>query len=72
VVALALSSRLNTALALANPLALALAAGAMFFVVIHEVIPETHSAHTSDSPRSSTMLFLIGFLLMWLMDTAIA
>ncbi len=72
VIALALSSSLNGVLALTNPLALALAAGAMFFVVIHEVLPETHSAHASYSPRSSTMLFLIGFLLMWLMDTAIA
>jgi len=72
VIALALSSSLNGALALTNPLALALAAGAMFFVVIHEVIPETHSAHASYSPRSSTMLFLIGFLLLWLLDTAFA
>ncbi|MDZ7867939.1 MAG: ZIP family metal transporter [Rheinheimera sp.] len=72
VIALALSSSLNGVLALTNPLALALAAGAMFFVVIHEVIPETHSAHASYSPRSSTMLFLVGFLLMWLMDNAFA
>lgn len=72
VIALALSSSLNGVLALTNPLALALAAGAMFFVVIHEVIPETHSAHASYSPRSSTMLFLIGFLLLWLLDTAFA
>lgn len=70
VLALALSSSLNAALAIANPLALALAAGAMFFVVIHDVIPETHSAHVSHSPRNCTMVFLTGFLLLWLLDTA--
>jgi ZIP family zinc transporter len=72
VIALVLSNSLNTTLALANPLALALAAGAMFFVVIHEVIPETHSAHVSHSSRWNTMLFLTGFLLLWLLDSALA
>lgn len=70
IVALVFSSGLNSLITIANPLALALAAGAMFFVVIHEVIPETHSAHASHSPRSSTMVFLAGFLLLWLLDTA--
>lgn len=71
VVALTLSISLNAVLTIANPLALALAAGAMFFVVIHEVIPETHSAHVSHSPRNSAMVFLIGFLLLWLLDSAL-
>ncbi len=69
-VAFVLSSNLTSLITIANPLALALAAGAMFFVVIHEVIPETHSAHASHSPRSSTIVFLAGFLLLWLLDTA--
>ncbi len=50
------------------PCGLAFAAGAMIFVVIHEIIPETHR-HGHETP--ATIGLLIGFVLMMLFDTAL-
>jgi hypothetical protein len=43
-------------LALAYPIGLGLAAGAMIFVVSHEVIPETHRNHQTPAPRADGRL----------------
>jgi ZIP family zinc transporter len=48
------------------PWGLAFSAGAMIFVVIHEIIPETHRNHHE---TSATVGLLIGFVLMMLFDT---
>ena len=49
------------------PLALGFAAGAMLFVVSHEVIPESHGQGHENFATSGLM---IGFVLMMLFDTA--
>jgi len=48
------------------PLGMALAAGAMLFVISDEIIPETH--HSSHA-RSSTYALLAGFIIMMVLDT---
>ncbi|MFZ4863020.1 ZIP family metal transporter [Sphingobacterium sp. Mn56C] len=50
------------------PYALAFAAGAMIFVVIEEVIPEAQQHKNSDT---STIGFIIGFLVMMSLDVAL-
>lgn len=55
-------------LALAYPIGLALAAGAMIFVVSHEVIPETHR---NGHQTTATLGLMLGFGLMMLLDTAL-
>lgn len=50
----------------ALPLMLALAAGAMVYVVVHEVVPEIYG-HEHDEP--STLGFFAGFIAMLLLDT---
>jgi len=50
------------------PYALSFAAGAMIYVVVEEVIPETQKAGNTDI---STMSFLFGFLLMMVLDIAL-
>jgi len=76
VVAAGVSQLLGSWLALSYPLLLALAAGAMLFVVVHEVMPEVQSAgggtaaQRSDIARQRSSLALLGgFLLMWLLDS---
>lgn len=51
------------------PWGLAFAAGAMLFVVSHEVIPESHR---QGHERHATTGLLIGFVLMMCLDTALA
>jgi len=51
------------------PYALAFAAGAMVFVVIEEVLPESQ-VHGYDGPAISG--FLVGFLIMMILDVALA
>lgn len=53
---------------LAYPVGLGLAAGAMVFVVSHEVIPETHR---NGHQTVATVGVLIGFALMMTLDTAL-
>lgn len=55
-------------LALAYPIGLGLAAGAMLFVVSHEVIPETHR---NGHQRSATLGLMVGFALMMVLDTTL-
>lgn len=59
---------LSSGLALAYPTGLGLAAGAMIFVVSHEVIPETHR---NGHQTSATLGLMAGFALMMVLDTAL-
>lgn len=54
--------------ALAYPVSLGLAAGAMIFVVSHEVIPETHR---NGHETMATTGLMIGFAVMMFLDTAL-
>ena len=51
------------------PYALAFAAGAMIFVVVEEVIPETQQDRFTDI---ATMGFIIGFILMMILDVSLS
>ena len=58
---------ISSGYALAYPVGLGLAAGAMIFVVSHEVIPETHrNGHQS----AATLGLMGGFAVMMFLDTA--
>ena len=50
------------------PYALAFAAGAMIFVVVEEVIPESHSGGHPDLATSAAM---VGFATMMVLDVAL-
>lgn len=51
------------------PAALALAAGAMLFVVVNDVIPESHRAGNG---KWSSVALVAGFIIMTILDTALA
>lgn len=57
-----------SSLAFAYPLGMGLAAGAMIFVVSHEVIPETHR---NGHQTQASVGLLIGFMMMMFLDTAL-
>jgi len=59
---------ISTGFALGYPIALGLAAGAMIFVVSHEVIPETHR-NGHETP--ATLGLMLGFAVMMFLDTAL-
>lgn len=59
---------LASGLAVAYPIGLGLAAGAMIFVVSHEVIPETHR---NGHQTPATLGLMVGFALMMVLDTAL-
>jgi ZIP family zinc transporter len=59
---------LTSGLALAYPLGLGLAAGAMIFVVSHEVIPETHR---NGHQTPATLGLMAGFAVMMMLDTTL-
>ncbi len=59
---------LSSGLALAYPAGLGLAAGAMIFVVSHEVIPETHR---NGHQTPATLGLMVGFALMMVLDTTL-
>ena len=59
---------LSSGLALAYPAGLGLAAGAMIFVVSHEVIPETHR---NGHQTPATLGLIAGFALMMVLDTGL-
>lgn len=59
---------LSSGLAVAYPAGLGLAAGAMIFVVSHEVIPETH-CNCHQTP--ATLGLMAGFALMMVLDTTL-
>jgi len=50
------------------PWGLAFAAGAMLWVISHEIIPESHRA---GHEASATTGLILGFVLMMLLDTAL-
>lgn len=52
----------------AFPYMLAFAAGAMIYVVVEELIPESHSGRHSNAP---TIAFAIGFAIMMVLDVAL-
>ncbi len=60
---------LSSGFAIAYPIGLGLAAGAMIFVVSHEVIPETHR-NGHETP--ATLGLMAGFAVMMFLDTALA
>lgn len=59
---------LSSGLAAAYPVGLGLAAGAMIFVVSHEVIPQTHR---NGHQTPATLGLMVGFALMMVLDTAL-
>ncbi|EPY03063.1 ZIP family metal transporter [Magnetospirillum fulvum] len=59
---------LSSGFALAYPIGLGLAAGAMIFVVSHEVIPETHR---NGHQTPATLGLMVGFAVMMGLDTAL-
>lgn len=59
---------LASGLALAYSVGLGLAAGAMIFVVSHEVIPETHR---SGHQTPATLGLMAGFAVMMVLDTTL-
>lgn len=59
---------LSSGLAIAYPVGLGLAAGAMIFVVSHEVIPETHR---NGHQTPATLGLMAGFAVMMILDTAL-
>jgi len=59
---------LASGLAVAYPIGLGLAAGAMIFVVSHEVIPETHR---NGHQTPATIGLMAGFALMMVLDTTL-
>lgn len=59
---------ISNSFALGYPIALGLAAGAMIFVVSHEVIPETHR-NGHETP--ATLGLMLGFAVMMFLDTAL-
>jgi len=59
---------ISSGFALAYPISMGLAAGAMLFVVSHEVIPETHR---NGHQTSATLGLMGGFAVMMFLDTAL-
>ena len=59
---------LSSGFAVAYPIGLGLAAGAMIFVVSHEVIPETHR---NGHQTPATVGLMLGFALMMVLDTTL-
>lgn len=59
---------LSSGFALAYPVGLGLAAGAMIFVVSHEVIPETHR---NGHQTQASLGLMVGFAVMMFLDTAL-
>ncbi len=59
---------LTSGLALAYPIGMGLAAGAMIFVVSHEVIPETHR---NGHQTAATLGLMGGFAVMMVLDTTL-
>ena len=59
---------LSSGFALAYPIGLGLAAGAMIFVVSHEVIPETHR---NGHQTPATIGLMTGFAIMMILDTSL-
>jgi len=53
-----------------GPLGLSFAAGAMLFVISHEIIPETH--HQKGHETVATVSLMIGFIVMMMFDTMLA
>jgi len=59
---------MSTGFPLAYPISMGLAAGAMIFVVSHEVIPETHR---NGHQTAATVGLMAGFAVMMFLDTAL-
>lgn len=59
---------LSSGMAIAYPIGLGLSAGAMLFVVSHEVIPETHR---NGHQTAATLGLMVGFAIMMTLDTTL-
>jgi ZIP family zinc transporter len=68
-VAAAGGAAIISASALLLPWGLAMAAGAMLFVISHEIIPESHR---QGHEREATIGLMFGFVLMMVLDTALS
>ncbi len=53
------------------PIALAFSAGAMLFVVVEELVPEARNRSTITGAHYSTWGFIIGFIIMMILDVAL-
>jgi len=69
VVTAVLAAALGTTLVGVLPYLMGLGAGAMIYVVSHESLPETHR---SGHETRSTIAFFVGFILMLILDSALA
>jgi ZIP family zinc transporter len=63
-----LGNVLTTGFAMLYPLGLGFAAGAMIWVVSHEIIPETHR---KGHEQAATLGLIGGFVVMMMLDTAL-
>ena len=64
----ALASALNTLGGVVMPVLLSIAAGAMIFIVVEELIPE---AHLGEHSNLGTMSVMVGFVVMMILDVAL-
>ena len=62
---------LVTSMAFILPYALAFAAGAMIYVVVEELLPESQSGGGHDGVHLSTYGFMIGFVIMMMLDVGL-
>ena len=67
-IAAAAGAAIISASAMLLPWGLAIAAGAMLFVISHEIIPESHR---QGHERSATLGLMFGFVVMMVLDTAL-
>ena len=67
----AIGAAMVTSMEAILPYALAFAAGAMLYVVVEELIPESQSGGEHESADLSTIGFIIGFAIMMILDVAL-
>lgn len=53
------------------PVFLAFAAGTMIYVVVEELIPQAHMTDDESEGKEGTLGFIVGFLIMMILDVAL-